>query len=303
VIEQVRTLVTDDDLMERDNINAEIDGMMAVGVVWLQKLHQRHHDEVMSENHSGFNTAMISSSNTLNVVPKTRDMWIADSSASCHMTSSRIGMTNLIKNNSEIKIGNGKTIHSSDIGQKRLIVIQADGTTSNIILNECLYVPGLCTNLFSITKAIQNKWRLTNDGLKLKLTNGQYNILCDQVLKTTNGYVNGVYMCHHRADKANLMITADNKPKSVMDINDVHTTFGHINKDIIYKTGTHYNFKVKGALKPCIACSLTKIKQRNVPKSTENKSNIPGERLFLDISSSTKFWRIQILDIISRRLF
>jgi hypothetical protein len=107
---------------------------------------------------------MISTSNILYVVPKTQDMWIADSGPSCHLTNSRIGMTNLIKNDSKIKIGNGKTIQSSFIGQKRLIVIQADGTTSNIILKECLYVPELCSILFSITKAIQDKRTLSNDG-------------------------------------------------------------------------------------------------------------------------------------------
>jgi hypothetical protein len=124
------------------------------------------------------------------------------------------------------------------------------------------------------------------------------------VLKTSNGYVNGVYICHHRADTENLMITTDDTKKSIMDINDVHTMFGHINKDSIYETAAHYNFKVNGALNPCISCSLTKIKQRkvngalnpciscsltkikqrNIPKTTENKSTIPGKRLFLDIT-------------------
>jgi hypothetical protein len=105
VIEKVRKLVTDDNLMEREDIDNEIDGMMAVGVVWLTKLHQRHGDGVTSECNSGINTAMTSTSNILNVIPKTRDMWIADSGASCHMKNSRIGMTNLIKNDSKIKIG------------------------------------------------------------------------------------------------------------------------------------------------------------------------------------------------------
>jgi hypothetical protein len=66
-------------------------------------------------------------------------------------------------------------------------------------------------------------------------------------------------MCHHWVDTETLMITTDDTTKSIMDINDIHTMFGHINKDIIYKTAAHYNYKVKGVLKPCIACSLTKI--------------------------------------------
>jgi hypothetical protein len=247
-------------------------------------------------------TNMALKSNQLNSVSSRKDLWIADSGASCHMTNSKYGMINLVKNNSEIKIGNGKTIQSNYIGQKRLIVIQDDGSTSNIILKECLYVPGLCTNLFSLTKAIQNNWQISNDGLKLKLTNRNDSLLFDQVLKTTNGYVNGVYMCH-QAESANIMVTKNNDKQPVVDINDVHVTLGHINKDIIYKTAQNYNFRVKGNLKPCLACSLSKIKQRNIPKTTESKSTIPGERIFLDIASSrspsfggSNFWVLLVDD-------
>ena len=119
--------------------------------------------------------------------------------------------------------------------------------------------------------------------MKLKLTTGNDSLLFDQVLKTANGYVNGVYMCH-QTENANIMVTKNNVKQPVLDINDVHATLGHINKDIIYKTAQHYNFRVKGNLKPCLACSLSKIKQRNIPKTTESKSTIPGERIFLDIA-------------------
>lgn len=41
-------------------------------------------------------------STQLNIVSSRKDLWIADSEASCHMTNSKHGMINLVKNNSEI---------------------------------------------------------------------------------------------------------------------------------------------------------------------------------------------------------
>ena len=77
-------------------------------------------------------------SNQFNIISRQKDLWIADSGASFHMTNSKHGMINLVKNNSKIKIGNGKKIQSNYNGQQRLIVIQKDGSTSNITLKECL---------------------------------------------------------------------------------------------------------------------------------------------------------------------
>jgi hypothetical protein len=38
-------------------------------------------------------------------------------------------------------------------------------------------------------------------------------------------------------------------------------------------------------LEPCYECSLAKIRQNNVGKDAKQNSTVPGERLFVDISS------------------
>ena len=42
--------------------------------------------------------------------------------------------------------------------------------------------------------------------------------------------------------------------------------------------------KITGNMKPCEHCFVSKSKQKNVPKVTETKSTVAGERLFVDIS-------------------
>ena len=38
----------------------------------------------------------------------------------------------------------------------------------------------------------------------------------------------------------------------------------------------------------CVSCSIKKIRQKNIPKENANKSTIPGDQMYLDISSTTQ---------------
>lgn len=82
-------------------------------------------------------------------------LWIGDSGASCHMTCSDEGMFDCRQIQSSVKIGNGKTLSATKIGKKRMTVVQKDGTTTDVVLTDCKYVPELFTNLFSITNALK----------------------------------------------------------------------------------------------------------------------------------------------------
>jgi hypothetical protein len=72
---------------------------------------------------------------------------------------------------------------------------------------------------------------------------------------------------------------------------------GHIHRDTLNKTAAYYGVKLRGKLEPCYECSMAKIRQPNVGKDAKHKSTVPGERLFVDISSvkgtsfgGAKFW-------------
>jgi hypothetical protein len=62
------------------------------------------------------------------------------------------------------------------------------------------------------------------------------------------------------------------------------------------------NRNPRGQFNTCFECSLAKIRQRNVGKTTEKTSKVPGERLMVDISlvkspsfGGSIFW-IMVLD-------
>ena len=84
---------------------------------------------------------------------------------------------------------------------------------------------------------------------------------------------------------------------------DLHKIFGHPNAQTLAKTAEFYGIEATGELKPCESCALAKAKQKNVPKSTKTESQVPGERLFIDISSikhtsygGKKYWLLIVDD-------
>ena len=83
----------------------------------------------------------------------------------------------------------------------------------------------------------------------------------------------------------------------------LHKAIGHPSEDTTRKTAEHYNLKLKNKLIPCLDCAKVKSQQKNVKKESEVCSNIPGERLMIDISrikkkscGGKKFWLLVLDD-------
>jgi hypothetical protein len=91
------------------------------------------------------------------------NLWLGDSGASCHMSFSDEGMFYCKTIRTPIKIADGKDLYATKIGKKKLLIKQKDGTTMDVILEHCKYVPGLWVNLFSISAALRNKWNISNE--------------------------------------------------------------------------------------------------------------------------------------------
>jgi hypothetical protein len=77
---------------------------------------------------------------------------------------------------------------------------------------------------------------------------------------------------------------------------------GHVHEDSLRKMAEYYGLKLRAQFNTCFECSLAKIRQRNVGKTTTKTSTVPGERLMVDISwvkspsfRGSKFW-IMVLD-------
>jgi hypothetical protein len=94
------------------------------------------------------------------------------------------GLYNLQKEETIVKIGNGLKLKSTTTGTLKGIVEQNDGTRINVILNDMAYVPELTANLFSITKALQNGFKLSNEENIMILSKGSKTIKFDNLQKT-----------------------------------------------------------------------------------------------------------------------
>jgi hypothetical protein len=104
-----------------------------------------------------------------------------------HMTCLIDGMHNLRTINLAIQIGTGETITCTQVGDKHVKILQQDGSSKDIELKNCKYVPGLFTNLFSNMKVLGGDWSISNNGIKIVLTKNAESITFDQVLRTDSG--------------------------------------------------------------------------------------------------------------------
>ena len=63
---------------------------------------------------------------------------------------------------------------------------------------------------------------------------------------------------------------------------------GHAGHHLMDPTAMYYMVNLTGKVNNCLSCSLEKIRQKNIPKKKEDKSENPGERMFSYISSMRK---------------
>jgi hypothetical protein len=92
------------------------------------------------------------------------------------------------------------------------------------------------------------------------------------------------------------------KGKSVQ-LQDLHHKLSHVNEGCARKTAAVYGWQLTEKFSPCEDCATAKARQKNLKKLTETRGTVPGERLFLDMSSvkgeslgGAKFWLLLLGD-------
>jgi hypothetical protein len=123
-----------------------------------------------------------------------RDIWIGDTGASSHFTNDDTGMFDWTTIHDHIGVGDGNAAVATKQGKLRLQVIQKNGNRCTIVLHNCLYIPDLPTNLFSITTALGKNWQLSNKGIYLQLTKDNQQIVFDTIDPTSQGLLMTVRM-------------------------------------------------------------------------------------------------------------
>jgi hypothetical protein len=188
-----------------------------------------------------------------------KDLWIADSGASCHRTCSDDGMFDCHPADDQIKIGDGMFIKAVKIGNKNVLVKQPDGVMAKIMIANVKYVPGLWVNLFSLTQPLKQGLKLSTEGLIMKIMKGPHSIVFHQIMDTDSGAITGVILtpvinvnlqssCLPTAvlvpvASAHVPVPGDPNPATVpspvvgrQDVNAWHHLFGHANLDSIRHT-------------------------------------------------------------------
>jgi hypothetical protein len=236
----------------------------------------------------------------------TNEIWICDSSACGHYCNFKEGLMNVKEICDEITLGNGKTMTATKVGDLKCKVIQLDGSSLDVTLCEVKYVPELWMNLFSLNKALKNGYTLSNKGLSICLSKGPCLVTFDRLIWTTNGCVSGIKLSIYPYPVSspvgcNAMINAEHNKG--IDINVFHEMMSHCGVDKLQKTADIHGLKLTGMLTICENCALAKARQKNVNKEWKGSSKIPGERIYLDISSvrdvsfgGAKFWVLIVDD-------
>ena len=236
-----------------------------------------------------------------------REIFIADSGASVHLSGSMEGMRNLKDlNDDKVTVGDGTSIVAEKIGDKSITIVQKDGVERDIVLHGCKYVPKLGPfSLFSLTCSIDKGYKLGNEGKNIILRKGDFKLKFDRIINTKSGYVCGVLAKRNKiTDVVNSTLEISSSVRSV-DVNYFHELLGHFGEKKTREIANYYNIKLSGKFNPCSDCAKGKAKQANVPKGVpdEKRSKLPGERFFLDISSiksrsfgGSKFWLLVVDD-------
>ena len=148
-----------------------------------------------NQDRRGFNSNNVAFTSIATENNSSNDMWILDSGASCHYCQSLEGLTDVKERDELIKIGNGGAMRACKTGNLNCEVTQIDGKKFLVTLENVKYVPEICSNLFSLNKALKNGFKLTNDGVIVSLTKKHVTLTFDHVIKTLDdGCVTGVMM-------------------------------------------------------------------------------------------------------------
>lgn len=191
-----------------------------------------------------------------------------------------------------VTVGNGHKLEVTTIGTKMGTVIQKNDQKKHITLSNVKFVPDLNCNLLSLTQAISAGFNMTGN----KNGKGAITYHFDRRFKSGSGELFGIKISDrevrtnvntHRMRKLNASI--------------IHAKLGQASETYTRETCQRLDIDIKGPFPTCESCAISKMKQKNTQKSTQNKATEKGERLPMDIShvkgkssGGSKYWLLVI---------
>ena len=124
---------------------------------------------------------------------------------------------------------------------------------------------------------------------RITLSSGKYQVSFDRVIQSGRGILLG--MMTEKLIK--------NKKQVRHTVKEFHDMLGHPNNHACHMTAKNLGYKLIGNMNSCEDCARGKQRKKNMNKVLNEKSNLRGERLYMDGSSikmksggGSKFWYI-----------
>ena len=174
-------------------------------------------------------------------------IWIGDTGASAHMSNVWEGFFDVQEDKGKTNFaGDGHHANTTHSGQwrGRMHNVGKEQKQLNkgekITLDHVLYVPNLRHNLFSITKAMKDGGKISNDGDIIQLVKDNMKIRFDYKLRTKNGHVMAAII-----KPLGILNEDEGEGKIRMNINDYHNRT-YQSETYIKATADRLNIKLTG---------------------------------------------------------
>ena len=214
-----------------------------------------------------------------------KNIFIGDSAATRHMTSSKMGVYNLVPINGSAMIGNGKSISCTHNKKLDVICKHKDGSIARETWDVKI-VPELNHDLSSFTKAMKDGWQMNGrwkeGGLMIELfKTTRASMKFDRMIPSGSSWLRGI-----RVKRVFDQAHGAMEPGKTISMSKFHEMTGHTGEHLLEPTANYMKLKLIGRLPPCETCAKAKIRQRNIPKKKMKKlPTRPGYRVFMDICS------------------
>ncbi|MFM8622139.1 MAG: reverse transcriptase domain-containing protein, partial [Holophagaceae bacterium] len=233
--------------------------------------------------------------------------FLLDSGASTHIVPSDEGLRDSVTSNESVKVGSGTVLNATKQGS---LVLKC-GSENTLKLDGVQVVPGMIKRIISIGRLSKNGNKISMDGTKMVIENPQgTKIVVEQEPDTHLYYLSASVLREvtaggQEANSAQKESTPE-KPKPVIDINDAHELYGHLNYGVLAPLLEKRGYVIyQGGKnrKSCETCAYAKAKAKAVSKTSLIKATEKGERLFMDISGpykmsliGSKYWVLIVDD-------
>ena len=156
-----------------------------------------------------------------------KESWVIDSGATCHMSPNREWMTDFSCHNQDITVADNSKISSNGVGNILMNFKNSEEIVPKTVKN-VIHVPNLATNLLSVSKVTEKGYVVTFDKHGCKVYDENL-ISFDVAPELTGTLKEGVYTLDHSGhNQEQVRALAANRPISDHEL--WHRRLGHLNR-------------------------------------------------------------------------